>query len=381
MCDEDVQAVVIDNGSSTIKVGFSGDEYPTSIFPSIIGRPREGFYGYGLIDTYIGEEALSQKHLLNYEYPIQRGIITNWDNVEKVWSHIFDKKLKVASEEHSVLLTETPDNPAAHREKTTEIMFETFNTPSMYMAIQSVLALYASGRTTGIVVDCGGGVSTTVPVYEGYSLPYATTRLNIAGCDLTKYLMKLLKQKGLDFTKIADKDRVLRDIKEKLCYVASDTTNEGQTLASASTLEKQYELPDGDLITISNERFCCPEALFRPSLLAIESVQSTKSIHENTYESIMKCDADIREDMASNIVLSGGSTMFPGFADRLSRELDKTTAAASSTLKIKIQTSKTVHSVWTGGSALASLISSQQTWISKQEYEEYGTIIVHQKCF
>merc|ERR1719356_1638129 len=275
-------------------------------------------------DSYVGDEAQSKRGVLTLKYPVEHGIITNWDDMEKIWHHTFYNELRVAPEEHPVLLTEAPLNPKANRERMTQIMFETFNVPAMYVAIQAVLSLYASGRTTGIVMDSGDGVSHTVPIYEGYALPHAILRLALAF-----------------------------DAEMASC-------------AQSSAVEKSYELPDGQVITIGNERFRCPEALFQPSFLGME----TAGVHETTYNSIMKCDVDIRKDLYANIVLSGGTTMYAGIADRMSKEI---TALAPASMKVKIiARPERKYSVWIGGSILSSLSTFQQMWISKQEYDESG---------
>lgn len=312
--------------------------------------------------------------MLRIENPIDHGIVKNWDDMEKVWHHTLYSELRVSPEEHPILMTEAPLNPKQNRERMTQIMFEVFNVPCLYVSVQGVLALYSSGRTSGVVLDSGDGVSHTVPIYEGYAIPHAIQRIHLAGRDLTDYLKTLLAKRGYSFTTAAELE-VVRDIKEKMCYVVNNYEEALKEADESHSCEKNYELPDGRKILIGYERFKCAETLFQPQLAGHE----LEGVHKYCYDSVMKCDVDVRRDLFTNIILSGGSTLFEGMGERMWQEIHQ---LAPSTNKIKILAPpERKYSVWLGGSILASLSTFQTMWINKQEYDESGPAIIHRKCF
>ncbi|KAJ7472742.1 actin 1 [Mycena latifolia] len=361
--DDNAAGLVIDNGSGTIKAGFAGEDAPYSVFPCIVGR--SGFHD----KCYVGGEAQAKRGILGLRCPIDEGVITNWFNMEKLWHHTFYNELHVAPEEHPVLLTDSPLSSKANREKMAQIMFETFDVPAFYVQIAAVLSLYASGQTTGVVLDSGDGVSHAVPIHEGFSLPHAMLSAEIAGGALTDQLIKNLMDRGFPLTTSAERD-IVRDVKETLCYVALDFEQELQMAHS----EKTYELPDGMMITIGDECFRSPEVLFRPSLME----SGLPGVHEMTFNSIQKCDMHIRPFLYENVVLSGGSTLFPGMLDRMQKELS---ALALPSAKVKIYAPpERKYSAWIGGSMLTALSTFQNSWCLRQEYDESGPAVIHRKC-
>ena len=371
--------IVIDNGSGVLKAGLAGDNNPSVKFPSIVGRPRtdKQLIGTEGKSEYVGDEAQKMRGVLKLNYPIESGIVKNWDDMEKVWQYAFANELRVDPAEHRLLLTEAPGNPKANREKMTQIMFETFQVAGLYVAIQAVLSLYANGRTTGLVVDSGDGVTHTVPVYEGFSIPHAVKKNFIAGRAITQHMSKLLTMDGIAETGGAGAwFQIVGKIKESLCFVALDYEATAADAAASTTHEKTYELPDASTIKINAPRFKGPEGLFKPDL--IKEGSEDKGMVELATESINECDLDIRLELYGNVILSGGSTLYEGLPDRLEKEL-QAVCHKSDAVNI-IAPPDRYYSVWTGGSTLCSLATFESQWITKDEYDDHGAEIVHRKC-
>jgi len=371
------QTVIIDNGSGMVKAGFAGEDAPRAVFPSIVGRPKHAnaMQGTQQKSEYIGDEAMQKRGILNLSYPIAAGIVESWEDMEKVWHHTFYNELRVAPEEaQGVLLTEAPRNPKANREKMTTIMFETFQVKNVYVALQAVMSLYAAGRTTGLVCDAGDGVSHTIPVFEGFSIPHAVEKMEIAGRVLTDYMQKLLLGIGESLTSSAELE-IVRDIKEKLCFVSQDYETENAQAHASSELDVAYTMPDKRVINVPGHvRMGCPELLFKPDL----NGKSCKSLHALSWASVQASDVDVRKDLCKNIILSGGTTMYEGLADRLKNEIT-TLAPGGAEIRV-IASADRKYAVWKGASTLASLSTFASSWVTAEDYAEHGAAVIHRKC-
>lgn len=345
------QPVVIDNGSGVIKAGFAGTDKPKVVFRSCVGRVKHTRVMPGGAlegnDLFIGSKVEEHRGALKLSYPLENGIVENWADMEKIWSYLYTKdSLNVASEEHSVLLTEAPLNPVQNREKAAEIFFEGFNVPALFCSLQAVLSLYASGRTTGVVLDSGDGVTHVVPVYEGFAMPHAIMRMDIAGRHITNHLQLLLRRSGHVFRTSSELE-VVRQIKETCCVVAFNPTEQESQVQT----KYPYSLPDGTTLDVGAEAFRAPEILFQPELIGSEY----RGVHDILVKSVMRTDIDLRRVLFSQMVLAGGSTMFPGFGDRLLNEVRKHSLSPKD-MKIRIAAPpERLFSTWIGGSILASL--------------------------
>lgn len=411
------QPVVIDNGSGNLKAGFAGEDKPKAFGSAIIGRPKYQKVMAGSLisasdettnksreETFIGDVAQQNRGLLKLSYPIEHGIVNNWDDMERLWYHTYTHELKTNAEEHPLLITEAPLNPRTNRQKMCQILFELFNVPCIYISIQAVLSLYASGRTTGVVIDSGDGVSHIVPVYEGFSLPTSIKRMDIAGRDITENLSyNLRRMTGVSLQSSSELE-IVRLMKEKCCFVSKDPLKD-ENLYSASAynhylnsnsskesdLFSSYKLPDGHTIQLGAERFRSTEILFNPQLIGDES----PGLHELASLAIAKTDLDLRPTLYQNLILSGGNTLLKNFGERLLVELknqqqqqngssiwssSRNNNSYDSKMKIKIHAPpERKYSTWIGGSILAGLSTFKKMWVTSLEYMEDPEII-HRKC-
>jgi len=266
-------------------------------------------------------------------------------------------------------MTEAPLNPRRNRDQIAEIFFESIRAPALFFSPPSVLSLYASGRTTGVVLDVGDGVTHAVPVYEGFALPHSVTRSDVAGRDVTKNLQLQLRRAGLSFTTTAEAD-LAKTLKEEMCYLTQTPLVDDAAEKESKT---QYQLPDGQTVTLSTERFQAPNVLFDPSLVGSEEPGAADVL----VNSIMKSDIDLRSKLFSQIVLAGGSTLTSGFGDRMLYEV-RSRSPAHTRIRISAPPER-LHSCYVGGSILASLATFKSMWVSRSEYEEHGSSIIHRR--
>ncbi|XP_020667447.1 actin-like protein 7A [Pogona vitticeps] len=369
---KETRAVVIDIGTGSCKCGFAGEHKPTHVVSSTVGKhfQETAKTGDNRKETFVGRELREATIPLKLVNPLRHGIIIDWDTVEDIWEYLFHKEMKIRPEEHAVLVSDPPLSPTTNREKYAEMLFEKFYTPAMHIAYQSRLSMYSYGKTSGLVVESGHGVSYVVPIYEGYTMPSITERVDYAGSDVTQYLMKLLNESKNILTE--KHWSILNDIKENYCFVSLDYQQD--SAAPPRKHETEYELPDGQTIILGKERFMCTEMLFKPSMIDSQQL----GLPLLTMTALNKCDVTLKKNLMGNILLCGGCTMIEGFADRFQRELirmcpnDNPISSASPERKT---------SVWTGGSILASLKAFQQLWVHRREYEERGPFYIYRKCF
>lgn len=377
----DSTPVVLDLGTGFLKVGRSESQIPEFVLPNTVGRPilrsDESFSREKLKDIMISDETTPVRQYLDLSLPVSHGIVQNWEDEKLVLNYIWEQKLKIRPEDQPILITEAPMNPIENRKKMLEIFYETFGFPGLQIVPQALLVLYAQGLVTGLVVDSGDGVTHIMPIAENYLLPHLIGRMDIAGRDITEHMVKLLTLRGYVFHKTSDFD-IVREIKEKMCFISADIEMDRRIANETTTYVVPYTLPDGRIIKVSGERFEAPEVLFQPFQLGKEG----KGLSELIFDTIMNADINLRRTFFESIVVSGGTTMFPGLSTRITNDLRKLVLERIlkgnkkqlDQYKINVEDPPNRRFlVYLGACVLANLSKGKSNaWAWKNEYQESG---------
>jgi len=404
------KVVVIDNGTGFSKLGYCGNTAPSYIIPTAIAkrneqRQQKAYKGMEDLDFYIGDEAVKvsetqgQSYVLSY--PMKHGMISDWSDMELYWEQCFYKYLRCDPEDHYVLLTEPPLNPPENRESLAEIMFETYNVPGMYVAVQAVLALAASwtskrhqelnlgaGQLTGTVIDSGDGVSHVIPVADGYVIGSSIKHIPLAGRDITQFVAKFMKEREKQIPQ-SQLYLTAQQAKEKYCYVCRNVAKEFHKFDQDPTKFKQWHgVYKGKDWTcdVGYERFLGPEVFFNPEIFSSDFTTPLSAVVD---QCIQSCPIDYRKQLYRNIVLSGGSTMFQNFDkrlevdikaladDRISRSRSKKSSRPAKKMEVNVISHALQRwSVWFGGSVLANTGDQFfKVCHTREQYNETGPSI------
>lgn len=338
-------AIVLDAGAGSIKAGFAGEDVPRSVFPSMVGRHKK-FPLFPLSNNphdeetmlkkvYVGDVANNIRGMLKVTCPIIRGSVYSWFDMEEILHHTYRNELRVASEDHAIMLTEAPFN--RDRKKMIQMFFEAFNVPAISAYSQAALSLYASGRHTGCVIDSGYEASYAVPFLggyrEGHCLKDRMTCSRFAGRFITESIVNSFMKRGILSGESSWILReIARDIKETVGYVALDYEEEMRNAKASSRPSETYTLPDGNQVHVGSACFRCPEILFNPQLAGSKST----GIHSLVCSSLWSVDDDWRTYLFRNIVLSGGNTLLKGMAKRMQKEVQKEVSIYARSFDVKV---------------------------------------------
>lgn len=388
MNDGNGRTIVLDAGSSTVCIGFAGHDGPNCrSFSSAVGHTRQSAKKRGGIcsfkrtrNCYIGNEAQKKSEMLAMSYPIERGIVTNWADMTKLWTHSFEQIGVHDPEGSTVLLSQPYLSRKANRKMLLQILFEELRTGSLNVSINGVLSMYASCRTTGLALESGDGLTQVLPIENCKVLSGSVRRFPLAGHDLTEYLVRMLYQRDYYFDVLHHRS-IVNQIKENMCSVALDFARDikdiamlERTTSSTKFLQKSYKLPDGQSIKLGSERFLCPEALFEPLQVGLDE----PGLQQMIYDTVMSVDSvDLRKNLFVNIVLSGGNTLFGGFSERVREEVISLVPVNTLVNVIALPERKNLN--WIGGSVLGCLSTFPAMCITRKEYDEAGASIIYRR--
>eukprot|EP00923_Selenidium_pygospionis_P025224 GHVN01044433.1.p1 GENE.GHVN01044433.1~~GHVN01044433.1.p1 ORF type:complete len:429 (+),score=84.92 GHVN01044433.1:367-1653(+) len=371
--------VVVDIGSGFTKAGLQSDDAPTCIIPSIVGHPRPRYATYyDGSPHFVGHEAVEERSRLSFTHPVDHGHVDDMLEIEELLNYVFYRRLEVEPSSKALLLTEPSLCSQKHRERMAELCFEVYDVPELNLAIQGIMSLYATGRTTGLVVEIGDGVTQIVPVYEGYADKSAVRRSDFGGQEVSMHLQRMLCENYMLTTR--DDMEHVRMIKETVCYCALDPSEEEER----DDIYASYELPDGmtlrdnatTSVQLGVERFKAVEALFDPSLMHRDNPPIIDLIWKSIHASAM----ETRKSLLNSVVLSGGTTLFQGLPERIEKEIRVAAPPQAWNHVRVIADPGRLFGVWMGAKLFCGLRAMQTTvWTSKQEWEDEGSNVVHKK--
>lgn len=368
--EKEKPTILIELGTGNCKIGFSGEDEPFDVFQTLIGKSGNNYRYKNNEKYFLGHEVEENFGYLNISFPIENGIIKDWDAFEKLIEYTYKKEFKLSSEIHNLLLSEAPLTSNKQREKIAEILFEKFKIPGLAFICKSILALYNYGLFSSLVHGSGEGVTYFYPVYDGYPLKEGIIKNDFGGKNINELLLDRLIEKkiNINMNNIEESLEIVRDIKEKCCYIPR---NYNEELLKCEEME--YELPDGNKICLKEERIICPECMFKPRIIG----KSFDSMDFECIDSINRCDITLKNEFLQNIILAGGNTYFKGYDDRLWNELkphlnDK----LKRLIRIRRDTfQKFIY--WNGMSIMSSLTSFCDYLVKKYDYEENGPNIIN----
>lgn len=376
--------IIIDIGSGTVKAGFSGEENPKLVFNNYFGESKykKVLHTYdkksaNINEQYIGDDCDKYLGLIKLRYPVNRGSFEKDEDILTLFNHIF-LKLGLNSQEikeHPILITEPILNPKSNREKISQILLDKLNIPAIFFASQPILSLLSTSATSGIILESGDGVTQSCFVCEGYSIPCSYERYNYGGKDVTEYLKTMLRKRGYNFYNTSE-IKLVNDIKENLCYLEPGKRTEYSNVKKSLNRKLiPYYLPDGNFISIGEERILAPEILFNPEYIGKEYLSFTDMI----ISSINKIDIELRKKAYESIWLSGGNTAIKDLNEKLIEELKN---KFGKTLFINILENEKInpqYRCWVGGNIISTLEIFKKMWITKNEWNENGNEILHIK--
>lgn len=429
---DEIGAIVFDVGHHSLRVGYAQEDSPKAEIPAVVGVCEDANLTPSLTDSmdvdkkidssnvtssnkyYVDTTVLNvpRKGMEVVSY-MKDGVIDDWELFEKVLDYTYAKCIQSESEYHPVLMSESPWNPRNKREKLTEIMFEKYNVPAFFLVKNAVLAAFANGRATGLVVDSGATHTSAVPVQDGFVLTQAIVKSPLGGDYITMQCKQYLQENNIDVVPtymIAGKElvnekekaiwtkkknipevttswhnymvkKVIQDFQNCVLQVSESPYDENNVSSMPAV---HYEFPHGYHQEFGVERFRIPEAMFDPSVAPVRGgiVGNTMlGVGHIVTTSVGMCDPDVRPALYGSVVVTGGNSFMQGFPERLNRDLSM---RIPSSMRLKLisanGSAERRFGSWIGGSILASIGTFQQMWISSQEYEEAGKGQIDRKC-